>query len=164
MRPVGNFRRQFHAAIDRSWGEHQQAVFGSSDSVAVHPVEMSVLGNRRKERTSLSFKLDSEQIHAVDLRQDLVKVVGHFNTEPRDIVWNQCRRAADDDSRTKCDKAVNVRPRNSAVTNIADERDGQPGDPTTLPADRVDIEQPLRRMLMSSVACVQHSRLQVSSQ
>lgn len=124
MWAVGHFGGDFDSAIDRAGSEDQDVGFRSADAVAVHAEEVGVFADRREERASLTFKLNSEQVDTVALAEDFVEIVRDFNAKSLDMCGDQCRWAADDDSRTEFLQTPNVGSSDAAVQDVADQRDG----------------------------------------
>ena len=158
MWTVGHFGGDFDAAIDGTGSEDQDVGFRSTDAVAVHAEEVSVFADRWEERAPLSLELNSQQVDAVALAEDFVEIVRDFNAKSLDMCGDQCRWAADDDSRTEFLQTPNVGSSDSAVQDVADQRDGQSGDFLAMLSDRENVEQSLCRMLVSPVARIENAR------
>ena len=107
---------------------------------------------------SLPFVLDAEQIHHIGGRQHLVEFVRHRHAELLKLARHQCARPDQRDPRAQFQERKDVRARDPAEKNVADDRDMQTGDRAPLFPDRVKVEQPLGRMLVRAVAGVDHAR------
>ena len=160
MWAVGDFGGDLDAAIDRARGEDQDVGFCSADAVAVHAEEVRVLADRREERGALPLELNPQQVDAIALAENLIEVVRDFDAQPFNVRGDECRRAADDDSCSEFLQAPNVRAGDAAMQDVADQRDSQAGDAVAMLSDREDVEQSLRRMLVSSVSRIEHARLE----
>ena len=80
------------------------------------------------------------------------------DAELLELARDQRARADQRDPRAQFQERENIRARDAAEKNVADDRDMQPGDAASLFADRVEIEQALGRMFVRAVAGVDHAR------
>ena len=82
------------------------------------------------------------------------------DAELLELARHQRARADERDARAEFQQAEDVRARDAAEEDVADDRDVQSGDRARLFADGVKIEQRLRRMLVRAVAGVDDARAQ----
>ena len=82
------------------------------------------------------------------------------DAELLELARHQRARADERDVRAELEQRVDVRARDAAEEDVADDRDVQPGDRPFLFADGEEVEQRLRGMLVRAVAGVDHARAQ----
>ena len=92
------------------------------------------------ERASLTLKLNSQKIDTVNFRQDAIQIIRDFNTKLHNIRRDQSGRAAHDDARSQFDQPMDIGPSDSAVANVAHQRDSQARNSAQLLPDGEDIE------------------------
>ena len=154
-RRVGDPRIELDAAVHRA-GVHD--ALAGSDALGRDPPARRVLAQRRHEARTGEHSL---ALHAQDVdhvgvgdRRDVVR----DRRKPR---RNERRRA--DEDRVGADKPqrLDERPRDARVRDVADDRDVQPVETAECLAQRVQVEQRLRRMLVLAVAGVHDARVGV---
>lgn len=164
MRSISHLRSQLHSPIDWSWSEDQKILSSPPNTIAIHPKQMCVLSDGWEKGTSLPLKLNSQQIDAVDFRQDVVQTVTNFDSHSGNVTGNQCRWSANDHSGSQSHEAMNIGSGHTAVTDVADKCHRQPGDSPTLLANGENVEQSLCGMFMSPVAGIQYAGSEISRQ
>ena len=96
----------------------------------------------------------------VGIGKHLVDLVRNFDAEFFKLARHERARSDQRDARAELEQTENVRARDAAKQNVADDRDVQPGDASLFLADRVKIEERLRRMLVRAIAGIDHARLE----
>ena len=110
--------------------------------------------------------LDPQQIDHIRITQRLFDIPSHPNIRSERLkrLRHQRRRTTQRDLRSQLGQRPDIRASHPAVEDIPQNRHIQPIHPTLLFPDRENIQQPLGRMLMRSVAGIQHMRPQKTRQ
>src|SRR5947199_9927874 len=103
--------------------------------------------------------LNPQKVYYIDAGQHVIDLVRNFDAKFFKLARHERARADQSDARAELEQAENVRTRDSAEQNIADDCNAQTGDFSSPPADRVKVEKGLRWMLVRSAACIYHRRL-----
>ena len=107
----------------------------------------------------LALELDAQDVQHVLFADHRVQVIADRYPQLLDAGRNQRRRPADGDRRAQLGQAPDVGARHPRVQDVADQADPQPLDRAAF-ADRVDVEQPLRGVLVHAVAGVDHAGIE----
>ena len=104
--------------------------------------------------------LNAQQIDHVGCRQDFIDPMRNGDAELLEIARHQRAGTDQRDARAEFREAKNIRARDAAEQNVADDHDVQSGDRAFLLANGVKIEQCLRRMFVRAIAGVDHTGFQ----
>ena len=102
--------------------------------------------------------LNAEQIHHVGCRQDFVDVVGNGDTQLFKLARHQRAWADQRDAGAEFEQAEDIRPRDAAEKDVADNDDMQSGHTALSFPDRVKIQQRLGGMFVRAVARIDDAR------
>ena len=137
----------------------------AAQAFAVHAEEAGVFLDRREQAAPLALELDAQHVDHVAARQNVVEAVGDLRRPVRSMSrGHQRRRAADDHVGTELRQAVNVAAGHPAMSDVADQADGQPFESALDLPNGEDVEQALRRMFVGAVAGVDDAALQMLGQ
>ena len=164
MRSICYVGREFHVPVDRPGMHDRDRVVYPVEALLRHAEETMIFAKRGEQAAGLPFHLNSENIQGVNIRKHVVDAVIYFYSEPLDLFGDECRRSAHRDLRPHCPQSVNIRPRHPAVGNIADNAHTQTVKRTESFFQRIHVQQCLRRMLMTAIPGIEHSRLNNTSQ
>ena len=93
----------------------------------------------------LPLVLNAKKIHDIRGRQNVFDTMGNRNAQVFKLARDKRARSNQRDARAELQQAEDVRTRDAAEQNVADDRDMQSGDRAFSFADRVEIEQSLSR-------------------
>ena len=150
LRRVDRVGRQLDAAVDRA-RMHQQLVRLQPRRVDL--VARRVLAQRRHVRFAHALVLHPQHVDDVGLAQ-AVERRGDVAAERLDPARDQRRRPADGDLGAHPREREDVRARDARVQHVADDPDALAVERAEPAAQRVDVEQRLRRVLVLAVAGV----------
>ena len=111
-------------------------------------VHRRVLAQARQQRIVHSLTLHSQQVEHVEVGQDCVEVVGDVDGPTLEGRRQQRRRGDERDVSAERGERLHVAARDSAVLDVADDRDAQTVEAVAaieVGANRVAVEQRLRR-------------------
>ena len=90
---------------------------------------------------ALPLVLDAKEIHHVGVGQDVVDLVRDGDAEFFELARHERARADQRHARAEFEQPENIRARDAAKKDVADDRDMETGDLASLFADGVEVEQ-----------------------
>jgi len=134
---------------------HDQRVRpGVGQLVAVEPEEMEILADRGHERAVHALGLEPEHHDDVAAIEAGPQVMVDLDAEALGRRRQQRRRCNEANMRPHDVEQLDVRARDAAVRDVADDDDAAASHVAQVPAPRVEVEQRLCRVLMGTVASV----------
>ncbi|MCG3775684.1 MAG: hypothetical protein JW395_2527 [Nitrospira sp.] len=128
------------------------------------PIEPRILADGREQRNPLPFKLQPQHHDDLHAAQCLVEIVVDPRAQFLDSAWHHRRRPYQPNLRAQLHEGMDVRPRHTAMRHISDNRHRQPLERQSTLANRIEIQEALRRVLMPPVSGVDHGRLHPAGQ
>ena len=155
LRRVDHLGGQLDAAVDRARvHEHLPA----REAPAVDLVARGVLAQRGHEAVGHPLVLHPQRVDHVGLAEPVEREL-HLAAERLHVARDQRRRPADGDLGAEHVEGVDARARHARVQDVADDPDVRAVDLADPVAQRVHVEQRLRRVLVLAVAGVDHARV-----
>src|SRR5690606_28884483 len=128
------------------------------DAFARHTEEAVVLAQAGHESRLHPLELESQHVEHVGPLDRFLDAAEHVDAEIADVARQQCARRTYGDFRTQLREAPDVGARDARVQHVAHDTDAATLDRSAMVADREDVEQSLRRMLVPAIARVDHVR------
>src|SRR6267142_1311025 len=165
LRSVRNFRGDLDPSIHWSRMQNDRARLRVAQSRSIKLVSKHVIF-RRDRRFMLPFGLHAKNKNYVRTFERLLDSKDAPNGYARradlfQLARNPHRWPAECELAPEFAKKMNVRTRYAAMLQIAENRDVQTLDRAQPVANRQRIEQPLRRMFVRAVACIDHWDVQM---
>src|SRR5437667_12411780 len=108
--------------------------------------------------------LNPKQIHHVGSRQDFVDVVRNRDTHPFKLTRHQRTRSDQSYARAKFEQTKDIRTRDAAKEDVANDNDMKSGHGTFSCANGVKIQERLGGMLVRAVTRIDDARLKAFGQ
>src|SRR6266850_371821 len=165
LRSVRNFWRDLDPSIHRPRVQNDRPRFRAAQSRGIELVSKHVIFGRDR-RFMLPFGLHAKNKSYVRTFERLLDSKDAPNGYARgadlfQLARNPHRWPAECELAPEFAKKMNVRTRHAAMLQIAENRDVQTLDRAQPVANRQRIEQPLRRMFVRAVACIDHWDVQM---
>ena len=149
---IGDFAVDFYAAIDGAGVHDERVGFGFLEARFVEAKERGVFVDARKHRLALALVLDAQEMDDVGVTNRFFHVVGDAATHLLKHARHQSCRAAERDLGAEFRERPNIRARDTAVEDVAEDRDIQAFNFSLSLANGEGVQQGLRGMLVRAVA------------
>src|ERR1700676_402698 len=165
LRAVGNLRRNFDPAIHRAGMQHERVGASAPQAFRAELRQQDVVLGR-KCRFVQAFRLHAQNKNHIRTLQRFFDPKDTANRRSRwsdflELLRDPHRGAAQRKPAPELPEQMNVGARHPAVLNIAKNGDVEIADAAFAVANRERVQQALRRMLVRSVAGVDHRNIQM---